>query len=69
MPVEKCDRHPPRFSSGIYKLYLDDVLFNVLALPKGATGRIGFLNHARGISELKAWAMTLPDEPASEAQR
>jgi hypothetical protein len=36
---------------------------NVYSLPKPASGRIGFLNNnASGISDLKAWSMTLPDE-------
>jgi hypothetical protein len=45
----------------LVELYLDDVLMNVYSLPKPASGRIGFLNNASGISELKAWTMTLPE--------
>lgn len=54
---------------GLVELYLDDVLFNVLSLPKAATGRVGFLGDASGIRNLKAWTMTLPDEPSPETQR
>jgi hypothetical protein len=46
----------------LLELYFDDVLMNVFSLPKPASGRIGFLNNATGISDLKAWTMTLPEE-------
>ena len=37
-------------------------------LPKAATGRIGFLNNAVGISDRKAWTITLSDETSPETQ-
>jgi hypothetical protein len=37
-------------------------LMNDLILLKPASGRIGFLSNATGISDLKAWTMTLPEE-------
>ena len=46
----------------LLELYFDNVLMNVHSLPKTANGRIGFLNNATGISELKAWTMTLSEE-------
>jgi len=68
LPTQPTSRWRLLLRHSLVELYLDDVLFNVLALPKAATGRVGFLNHSRGISELKAWTMTLPDEPAPETQ-
>ena len=44
------------------ELYLDDYLLNVYSLPEPFTGRIGFLENGIGISKLKAWTMTLPEE-------
>jgi hypothetical protein len=44
------------------ELYLDGYLFNVYSLPEPFSGRIGFLDGGAGISGLKAWTMTLPDE-------
>jgi hypothetical protein len=46
----------------LLELYFDDFLMNVYSLPNAASGRIGFLNNASGISDLKAWTMTLPEE-------
>lgn len=37
-------------------------------LPKAATGRIGFLNNAVGISDRKAWTITLSDKTSEEIQ-
>jgi hypothetical protein len=37
-------------------------LTNDFSLPKTANGRMGFLNNASGISELKAWTMRPPEE-------
>jgi hypothetical protein len=39
-----------------------NVLMNVFTLPKRTSGRIEFLNHANGISDLIAWTMTLSEE-------
>jgi hypothetical protein len=44
------------------ELYLDGFLFNVYSLPEPFTGRIGFMDNGAGVSELRAWTMTLPDE-------
>ena len=70
-PQQQVDRELPdklrvRFRlllrRDLLELYFDDVLMNVYSLPKPASGRIGFLNNAGGIGELKAWTMSLPEE-------
>ena len=70
-PQQSVDRQLPpkpqaRFRAlvrhSLVELYLDDVLMNVFTLPKPASGRIGFLNNASGISDLKAWTITLSEE-------
>ena len=75
-PRQNIDRQLPPKSEvrfrllvrhSLIELYLDDVLLNVYSLPEAANGRIGFLNSAIGISELKAWTMTLPDEAPPQA--
>jgi hypothetical protein len=68
LPEKPASRWRLLLRHSLVELYLDDVLFNVLSLPKAATGRIGFLNNASGITDLKAWTMTLPDEPAPETR-
>jgi hypothetical protein len=52
----------------IIELYLDDFLFNVYSLPLPADARIGFLNNAKGISKVKTWTMTLPDQQLDKFQ-
>jgi hypothetical protein len=69
LPEKPSSRWRLLLRHSLVELYLDDVLFNVLSLPNAATGRIGFLNNASGISDLKAWTMTLPDELSPETQR
>jgi hypothetical protein len=68
LPAKPASRWRLLLRHSLVELYLDDVLFNVLSLPKAATGRIGFLNNAVGISDLKVWTMTLSDEPSPETQ-
>lgn len=46
----------------LVELYLDDVLMNAFSLPEASNGRIGLLNGGEGLSDLKAWTMTLPDD-------
>jgi hypothetical protein len=46
----------------LLELYFDNVLMNVFSLPKPASGRIGFLSNATGISDLRTWTMTLPEK-------
>jgi hypothetical protein len=70
-PQQAIDRQlpaksPARFRllvrHSLIELYLNDVLMNVYSLPTAASGRIGLLHDAVGISDLQAWTMTLPDE-------
>jgi len=68
LPAKPASRLRLLLRHSLAELYLDDALFNVLSLPKAATGRIGFLNNATGISGLKAWTMTLPDEASLETK-
>ncbi|MCY2990667.1 MAG: hypothetical protein NTY19_22730 [Planctomycetota bacterium] len=67
LPTKPTSRWSLLFRHSLVELYLDDVLFNVLSLPEAATGRIGVLNNASGISDLKACTMTLPDEASPSA--
>lgn len=64
LPARSSSRLRVLLRHSLVELYLDDVLFNVLSLPKNATGRVGFLHGAAGIRDLQAWTMTLPDEAA-----
>jgi hypothetical protein len=67
-PQQRVDRELPAKSRvrfrlllrrDLLELYFDDYLMNIYSLPKNANGQIGFLNNASGVSDLKAWTMTL----------
>lgn len=62
LPLKTQSRFRLLIRHSLAELYLDDVLMNVMSLPRDADGRIGFLNGGAGMSDLKVWTMTLPDE-------
>jgi hypothetical protein len=64
LPAKPSGRLRVLLRHSLVELYLDDVLFNVLKLPRASSGRVGLLHGATGIRDIEAWTMTLPDEAA-----
>jgi hypothetical protein len=62
LPAKPQARFRILIRHSLVESYVDDVLFNVFSLPQPASGRVGFLEGAAGIGDLKAWTMNLSDE-------